>query len=68
MTEFKYEVGTPIGQLIEAIQFYAQSYWREKIAEEIEDYRVANCRCDSELKPNCEALLDVIKIIKKELE
>lgn len=68
MTEFKYEVGTPIGQLIEAIQFYAQSYWREKIAEEIEDYRVVNCRCDSELKPNCEALLDVIKIIKKELE
>ena len=44
-----------------------ERYWREKIANEIEDYRVATCRCDSELKPNCEALLDIIKIIEKEL-
>jgi hypothetical protein len=43
-------------------------YWRKKIAKEIENYRVEYCRCDSELKPNCEALLDVIKIIKKESE
>ena len=41
---------------------------RDKIIKEIEDYRVETCKCDSELKPNCEALLDVIKIIKKELK
>ena len=43
-----------------------EKYWREKIANEIEDLRVQNCRCDLELKPNCEALLDIIKIVKKE--
>lgn len=41
-----------------------EKYYRQKIVDEIENYRVVTCRCDSELKPNCEALLDVIEIIQ----
>lgn len=33
---YDYDPKTPIGQLINAIQVYAQHYWREKIAKEIE--------------------------------
>lgn len=41
-----------------------EKYWRKKIANEIEDFRVATCRCEQTLKPNCEALIEVIKVLE----
>ena len=41
-----------------------EKYWREKMADEIENFRVETCRCELTLKPNCEALSDAIEILK----
>lgn len=40
-----------------------EKYWREKMADEIENFRVETCRCELTLKPNCEALADAIEIL-----
>jgi len=37
---------------------------REKIAEDIEDYRVNRCRCEQSLEKDCDALLSAIEIAR----
>ena len=39
-----------------------EGYWREKIAQEIEDYRVHRCRCEQTLEKNCEDLTKAVEI------
>ena len=36
---------------------------REQIAKEIEDYRTAWCRCEKELLPLCEHLINIQNLI-----
>lgn len=36
---------------------------REKVAQEIEDYRVDRCRCEQTLEKDCDALIKVANIV-----
>ena len=40
----------------------AVSDTREKVAQEIEDYRVNRCRCEQTLKEDCDALINAVAI------
>lgn len=71
VTDNEYDPETALGRLIEAIQAWAQSYWRKKIAQEIE-----SVMCDKSFHGNTyddrthavaeEAYLHAIRIAKGE--
>jgi len=46
------------------VQVILERYWREQIAEEIEDYRVQRCRCEQNLEKDCDALLEAANIAR----